>query len=68
MSGYFENLKNLCEENDIYLDALAKERFETYKSMLTEANKSVNLTAITEPGEIYIKHFLTACYSLKRQR
>lgn len=65
MSGYFENLKNLCDENDIYLDALAKERFETYKSMLTEANKSVNLTAITEPGEIYIKHFFDSLLFFK---
>ena len=65
MSGYFENLKDLCEENGIYLDALAKERFETYKSMLIEANKSVNLTAITEPDEIYIKHFFDSLLFFK---
>lgn len=65
MSGYFENLKNLCEENGIYLDASAKERFEIYKSMLIEANKSVNLTAITEPGEIYIKHFFDSLLFFK---
>mgnify|MGYP004537167057 FL=1 len=65
MSGYFENLKKLCDENGIYLDALAKERFETYKSMLIEANKSVNLTAITEPGEIYIKHFFDSMLFFK---
>lgn len=31
--------------------------FETYMNMLLEWNKNINLTAITEPEEIAVKHF-----------
>lgn len=34
------------------------EQFEKYAQMLVEWNEKVNLTAITEPREIAIKHFL----------
>lgn len=33
-------------------------QFETYRELLTEWNEKFNLTAITEPEEVYIKHFL----------
>lgn len=39
-------------------------QFMTYMDMLLETNKSLNLTAITEPEEVITKHFLdslTAC-------
>lgn len=65
MSENFEILKNLCDKNNIYLDEKAEERFEIYKNLLIEGNKVVNLTAITEPKEIYIKHFFDSLLFFK---
>lgn len=48
----------LCEKNEITLDEAAVERFDAFASLLVEWNKKMNLTAITEPQEIEIKHFL----------
>ncbi|MBR5587050.1 MAG: 16S rRNA (guanine(527)-N(7))-methyltransferase RsmG [Clostridia bacterium] len=48
----------------IPLDDKQAEQFITYMDMLIETNKSLNLTAITEPQEVITKHFLdsiTAC-------
>lgn len=50
--------KALCEKNGIALDKIAVDRFDLYASLLVEWNKKMNLTAITDPGEIEIKHFL----------
>lgn len=47
----------LCQENGIEIDSAAPERLEKYAEMLIEKNKVMNLTAITEPQEIAIKHF-----------
>lgn len=48
----------LCEKNEITLDEAAIEKFDAFASLLVEWNKKMNLTAITEPREIEIKHFL----------
>ena len=48
----------LCEKNEIMLDEAAIERFDVFASLLVEWNEKMNLTAITEPQEIEIKHFL----------
>ena len=40
------------------LDAGQLERFDLYARMLVEWNERMNLTAITEPGEIVVKHFV----------
>lgn len=49
---------NLCEQNGILLDDVMLERFDTYARLLVEWNEKMNLTAITEPKEIELKHFL----------
>lgn len=49
---------NLCEQNGILLDEVMLDRFDTYARLLVEWNEKMNLTAITEPREIEIKHFL----------
>ena len=36
----------------IELDGTALDRFDKYAEMLVETNKTMNLTAITEPSEI----------------
>ena len=56
----------LCAESGIELDAKAGERLEKYAEMLIEKNKVMNLTAITEPKEIALKHFFDSLIPLKQ--
>lgn len=43
---------------DLDLTGVQIEQFEKYYRLLEEANKSINLTAITDEREVAIKHFL----------
>lgn len=52
-----ELLINTAQKYNVKLDELAIMRFDTYANMLVEYNKVMNLTGITEPDEIVIKHF-----------
>jgi len=49
----------------IRLDARQTWMFETYTSLLLDWNRRINLTAITDPAEIAVKHYLDslACLS-----
>ena len=49
---------DLCIRNGITLDETALDRFDLFARLLVEWNKKMNLTAITEPQEIEVKHFL----------
>lgn len=49
----------------IELDAFANERFDSYAERLVRWNKHINLTSITEPDEIVIKHFIDSLAILK---
>lgn len=51
-------LCSLAKENGIILDDTALDRFDKYAELLLEWNGKMNLTAITEPEEIEVKHFL----------
>lgn len=51
-------LKTEAEKLGVALDDVALERFELLAQMLVDWNTRVNLTAITEPNEIVVKHFL----------
>lgn len=51
----------LCEQAELYgitINNEAAERFTIYSRMLIEWNKKINLTAIIEPKEIVVKHFI----------
>ncbi len=50
-------LKDKASVFGVELDEKALERFDTYARLLVEWNEKINLTAITEPEEIVIKHF-----------
>lgn len=52
-----KKLKSLCESKKIYLDENADERFEIYYNLLVSWNEKMNLTAITDPEGVLIKHF-----------
>lgn len=52
---------------DLSLTHEQYEKFDEYAQFLVEYNENVNLTAITEPMEILIKHFIDSCYILNLQ-
>ncbi len=55
------NFELCCSEFEKYGLELTNEKYEKfnkYAEFLVEYNKNVNLTAITEPKEILIKHFI----------
>ena len=67
---WIDRLRADAAQFGVELDARAMERFETYAALLIEWNERMNLTAITEPGEIAVKHFadslsLLGCAELK---
>ncbi len=51
-------LKEKAAEFGVELDEKALERFDIYARLLVDWNEKINLTAITEPDEIVIKHFV----------
>ena len=51
-------LKTNAEKMGVLLDDTALERFALLAQMLVDWNGRVNLTAITEPDEIVMKHFI----------
>ena len=59
-------LKSKAAEIGIELSPESLDRFDKYAEMLVETNKTLNLTAITEPDEIVTKHFCD-CLSLLKE-
>lgn len=51
-------LKEKAELFHVKLDDVALERFDIYGKLLVEWNEKINLTAITDPEGVTIKHFL----------
>lgn len=60
-----ELLKEYAQSFGVNLDENALECFDKYAEILVETNKVMNLTAITEPDEIVIKHFTDSLAFLK---
>ncbi len=54
----FEKLSQFAESNNIRLSAEDLEKFSQFCSTLIAENKVMNLTAIDDPDEIEIKHFI----------
>ena len=62
------NFELSCAEFKKYSLELTQEKydkFDKYAEFLVDFNKNVNLTAITEPDEILIKHFIDSSLILK---
>ena len=57
MTVDIKKLKSLCDSKNIYLDENAEKRFEIYYNLLVSWNEKMNLTAITDPEGVLIKHF-----------
>ena len=60
-----EILRRGFSARNIPLSKQAEERFERYAQLLVEWNEKMNLTAITEPQAIAIRHFLDSVSLLK---
>ena len=52
-----ETFYNLLVEQNLPLSDQQKEQFERYFELLVEWNEKINLTAITDKEEVYLKHF-----------
>lgn len=48
---------NALKESNIYLNEQQKDQFATYYQLLVKWNEKVNLTALTEKEDVYLKHF-----------
>jgi 16S rRNA (guanine527-N7)-methyltransferase len=58
-------MKELFNELGYDLSEKQLNQFERYFELLVEWNEKINLTAITEKKEVYIKHFLDSLYAIK---
>lgn len=58
MTDIRENLTAMAKKYGVKLNARQAEQFQQYMELLLEWNEKLNLTAITEPGEIVEKHFV----------
>lgn len=52
-----EQFSQLLSQNGIQLSPLQLEQYENYFETLVEWNEKMNLTAITDKEEVYLKHF-----------
>lgn len=61
-----KNLIKYFEENNIHFDDDVIRKFEEYRSEILKWNEFVNLTAIVNPEEFTMKHFVDSvtCYNL----
>ncbi|MBQ9364682.1 MAG: 16S rRNA (guanine(527)-N(7))-methyltransferase RsmG [Schwartzia sp.] len=55
---FIEDLRECAEKFGITLDDYRLKQFDTYFGMLIDWNEKINLTAITEPHEVAVKHFI----------
>ena len=55
---FSERIKNKVKQININLNEEQIKKFYQYMSLLLEWNEIINLTAITEPNEIILKHFV----------
>lgn len=53
-----EEMENLIEQYGLDIDSNAVSRFDVFSALLVSWNEKMNLTAITQPDEIVIKHFM----------
>lgn len=53
-----EKLREYSAAMGVSLDAAQLERFDLYARLLVEWNEKINLTAILQPDEILVKHFV----------
>ena len=55
---FSEELENVAKQIEIELTKKKIEKFYNYMNLLLEWNEKINLTAIIEPREVILKHFV----------
>lgn len=55
---FLKELKNKAQQLNIILEEKQIENFYKYMNLLLEWNQKMNLTAITEPNDVILKHFI----------
>ncbi len=58
MTEFQKILDNSARQAGFNLSAAQLEQFDLYYQMLVETNKVMNLTALTEPQDVAVKHFV----------
>lgn len=59
------DVKQLFASLDLNISEQMAKMFETYYHELIDYNQKVNLTAITDEQEVYVKHFYDSCLASK---
>lgn len=65
VKGKVMDLKQKLDEFDIQINDEQLEMFNKYMNLLLEWNEKINLTAIVEPDEVKLKHFVDSLTVLK---
>ncbi len=65
MENSFVEFEQILKKSNLEISEQMVEMFEKYAGLLIEWNKKMNLTAITEPREIAVKHFLDSLLTLE---
>lgn len=60
-------IKRIFKENGIDITDYQKQQLQRYYDILSEWNKKINLTAITEYKDVIVKHFLDSALILKSE-
>ena len=61
----YKQCESLFTENGLEYSEEIHEKLSAYCDFLIEYNQKVNLTAITDPEEIWVKHFLDSILLVK---
>lgn len=62
---FSSNLKEKLDKIDIEINKEQSQKFYNYMNLLLEWNEKINLTAITEPNEVILKHFVDSATIIK---
>lgn len=65
MEDNFLKLQEYAEKYGVSISGVQLEQFRKYMDLLLSWNEKVNLTSITEPPDVLIKHFLDSVLVLK---
>ena len=65
MEDIKNRLSQLCEQEGISLSEKQLGQFQRYMELLMEWNRKMNLTAITDPEGVTVKHFYDSLLLLK---
>lgn len=62
---YLQHIQKSCEHSNINLTDEILDKLHKYYQLLVEWNEKINLTAITQIDEVYLKHFADSIYGAK---